>query len=86
MVWNFMITEYLRKSTRVEADSYEEAYDKVVDAVNGERIVLDADDFAERDIQTVAEYENSRGNARGDDTHNKDYDVDVDLTEKEQED
>lgn len=86
MVWNFMITEYLRKSTRVEADSYEEAYDKVVDAVNGERIVLYADDFAERDIQTVAEYENSCGNARGDDTHNKDYDVDVDLTEKEQED
>ena len=86
MVWNFMVTEYLRKSVRVEGDSYEEAYDKVVDAVNSERIVLDADDFAERDVQTVAEYENSRGNARGDDTHSESYDVDVDLTKEGQED
>ena len=61
MVWNFMITEYLRRSVRVEASSYEKAYDKVVDAITSERVVLDAEDFTDRDIQTFGEYDTSMG-------------------------
>ena len=82
MVWNFMVTEYLRRSVRVEADSREEAYDMIVDAINNEDIVLDAEDFADRDIQTLSEYEVSMGGAGGDMTHDPDYRVDIDLREK----
>ena len=53
MRYNFMITEYLRRSVRVEADSEEEAYQKVEDLVSSDRILLTDADFSDRDIQIL---------------------------------
>lgn len=84
MKYNFMITEYLRRSVRVEADSAEEAYEKVEGLLVSEDIVLTADDFADRDIETASDYEDRLGYSGGKDfTHDEDYDVDDDFTEEE---
>ena len=39
-------TETLAKAFKVEADSADEARDKLLEAVRAERVVLDADDFS----------------------------------------
>ena len=86
MIYNFMITEYLRKSVRVEAESYEDAYEKIVDAITSEEVVLTADDYAGRDIESVDEYRYGR-NAEGEGknlTNDPDYYVDIDLTKGEE--
>ena len=66
MRYNFMITEYLRRSVRVEADSKEEAYQKVEDLVSSDRILLTDADFSDRDIQILDDDES--------------YDVDDDFS------
>lgn len=80
MTYNFMITEYLRKSVKVEADSAEEAYEKISDLLASERIALDAGDFQDRDIQTIDDYENSHGNYGSRRTNDADYETDLDFT------
>ena len=82
MIYNFMITEHLRKSVRVEAEDYEDAYSRIVDAINSEAIVLSADDFADRDIETIDQYERSQGGTEQGQTNDPAYSVDVDLTEE----
>ena len=83
MKYNFMITEYLRRSVRVEADSAEEAYEKVEELLASEDIVLTADDFSDRDIETASDYENRLGYNGGKDfTHDETYDVDDDFSKE----
>ena len=83
MKYNFMITEYLRRSVRVEAESAEEAYQKIEDLLCEEKINLTVDDFADRDIQTVDEYEESIGNRSSHFTNDETYPIDDDFSEEE---
>ena len=76
MKYNFMITEYLRRSVRVEADEVEEAYQKVEDLLSEDKIDLTVDDFSDRDIQTIDDFENSEGR-----TCDESYPVDDDFSE-----
>ena len=55
MKFDFIITEYLKKIVRVEAENYREAREKVDDLYCEEKIVLTADDFCDRDIVGLAE-------------------------------
>lgn len=79
MIYNFMITEHLRKSVRVEADSREEAEQKIESLLNAEEIVLTADDFADRDVQTTGEFADSQGYRGEDSTNSPAFDVDMDF-------
>lgn len=76
MKYNFMITEYLRRSVRVEADDAEEAYQKVEDLLSKDKIDLTVDDFSDRDIQTIDDFENSEGR-----TCDETYPIDDDFSE-----
>lgn len=55
MKFDFIITEYLKKIVRVEAEDYKEACRKVNDLCCEEIIVLTADDFCDRDIVGLAD-------------------------------
>lgn len=55
MKFDFIITEYLKKTVRVEAEDYKEACRKVNDLCCEEIIVLTADDFCDRDIVRLAD-------------------------------
>ena len=83
MKYNFMITEYLRRSVRVEAESAEEACQKIEDLLCEDKICLTADDFSDRDVQTVDEYEESIGNKSPHFTNDETYPVDDDFSDKE---
>ena len=75
MKYNYMITEYLRRTVRVEAESEAEAYLKVQDLIDNEDVVLSADDFVDRDIETMSKFTN--GSVDTNDTH---YKVDDDFS------
>ena len=81
MIYNMMITEYLRKSVRVEAESAGEAYEKVCDLLSQEKIILSADDFTDRDIDTLDDYEYNHSHYGTQLTHSKEVDVDIDFTD-----
>lgn len=49
--YGIKIEEILRRTVIVEADNLEEAIEKVQDAVWCDEIVLDADDYADREIE-----------------------------------
>lgn len=80
MVYNFMITEYLRRSVKVEAQSEEEAYELVENLVNNEEIILSADDFCGRDIESMSVF--TDGSV---DTNDVSYETDDDFTKGEAE-
>lgn len=84
MTYNFMVTEYLRRSVRVDADSREEAQQKVEALLASEKIVLGDADFADRDIDTVDEFEEKRGNYGTRLTNDEGFEVDDDLSERSQ--
>lgn len=84
MIYNMMITEYLRKSVRVEAESAGEAYEKVCDLLTSEDIVLTADDFTDRDIDTLDDYEYNHSHYGTQLTHDITADVDLDFTKEEE--
>lgn len=84
MTYNMMITEYLRKSVRVEAEDAYEAYQKVEDLLNSEQVILSADDFCDRDIETMDDYESSQGNYKTHLTNSEYCDVDLDFTKEEE--
>lgn len=75
MIYNFMITEYLRRSVRVEAQSEDEAYQIVENLVNNEKIVLTADDFCNREIESMSVFTDGQV-----DTHDTSYKTDEDFT------
>ena len=81
MIYNMMITEYLRKTVRVEADSLEEAIEDVQKRLANEEVVLTADDFQDRDIESVDDFEYNHCHYNTKDTHSPDYKVDLDFTE-----
>lgn len=78
MKFNFMITEYLRRSVRVEAGNEFEAYNKVLDLISGEDVVLTADDFADREVESLSKFTDG-----GIDTNDETYDVDDDFSEED---
>ena len=78
MKFNFMITEYLRRSVRVEAGNEFEAYNKVLDLISGEDVVLTADDFADRDVESLSKFTDG-----GIDTNDETYDVDDDFSKED---
>ena len=78
MIYNFMITEYLRRSVRVEAQSEDEAYQIVENLVNNEKIVLTADDFCNREIESMSTFTDGQI-----DTHDTSYTSDEDFTKGE---
>lgn len=80
MIYNLMITEHLRRSVRVDADSFEDAELKVAGLIHSGDIELTADDFSGRDIDTLDGYENSTGNLRSCLTHDSGCRVDMDFT------
>lgn len=80
MVYNFMITEYLRRSVKVEAQSEEEACELVENLVNNEEIILSADDFCDRDIESMSVF--TDGSV---DTNDVSYETDDDFTKGEAE-
>ena len=82
MIFNMMITEYLRKSIRVDAESAAEAYEKVSYLLASEQVVLSADDFCDRDIDTLDDYEFNHSHFGTHFTNSKDYDVDLDFTKE----
>lgn len=78
MKFNFMITEYLRRSVRVEAGNEPEAYNKVLGLISGEDVVLTADDFADREVESLSKFTDG-----GVDTNDETYDVDDDFSEED---
>lgn len=78
MKFNFMITEYLRRSVRVEAGNESEAYNKVLGLISGEDVVLTADDFADREVESLSKFTDG-----GVDTNDETYDVDDDFSEED---
>ena len=82
MKYNFMVTEYLRRSVRVEAGSREEAQQKVEELLAGGEIVLGDADFADRDIDTIDEFEEKCGNYGTCLTNDAGFGVDCDLSER----
>jgi hypothetical protein len=79
MKYNFVITETLRKIVRVEAETEDEAYDKVQDLYTSEDIVLTADDFVDNEFESLG-YFNDDTSLSTDET----YPVDIDFTETEE--
>jgi hypothetical protein len=73
-----MITEYLRRSVRVEAGNEFEAYNKVLDLISGEDVVLTADDFADREVESLSKFTDG-----GIDTNDETYGVDDDFSEED---
>ena len=55
MKYRFLITEYLRRTVVVEADSQDEALDKLISSYEGEDIVLDWNDYDGNDIDYLEE-------------------------------
>jgi hypothetical protein len=80
MIYNMMVTEYLRKTVRVEAEDIFEAKDKVLDLISSEELVLSADDFCDRDIETMDEYEHNCGSYGTCLTNDRDFSVDLDFS------
>lgn len=78
MIYNMMVTEYLRRSVRVEAENEADAYRKVSELLSEECVVLTADDFVDRDIETMTKFTDG-----GIDTHDETYEVDDDFTKQE---
>lgn len=79
MKYNIVITEVLRKYVRVEAESEDEAIDKVIDLYKSEDIVLEADDFEHKRFESAGVF--------GEDpslTTDETYPVDIDFTETEE--
>lgn len=75
MVYNFMITEYLQRSVKVEAQNEDEAYQIVENLVNNEKIILTADDFCDRNIEFMSVFTDGQI-----DTHDASYEADEDFT------
>lgn len=84
MIYNMMITEYLRKSVRVEADSLEEAVEQVRERLANEEVVLSADDFADRDIESVDDFNKKIFGHSENETNSLNYKVDLDFTEDDE--
>lgn len=55
MKYRYLITEYLRRTVVVEADSQDEALDKLIQSYEGEDIVLDWNDYDGNDIDFMEE-------------------------------
>lgn len=55
MQYLFTVTETLRKSVLIEAESETDAYEKGVELYNEAEIVLYADDFVEVNFETAPE-------------------------------
>lgn len=51
----FSVTETLRKTVKVKAENEEQAYKKVKDACCDSKIILDAEDFVDREIKNETE-------------------------------
>ena len=49
-IWNKCKREILKRTVIVEAESFEEAMQKVIAAVERDEIILDADDYEDREI------------------------------------
>lgn len=55
-----IITETLAKEITILAEDEDEAYLRAEEQVNNEDVVLDADDFKDRNIEVFKEDENER--------------------------
>lgn len=73
MVYNFMITEYLLRSVKVEAQSEDEAYQIVKNFVNNEKLVLTADDFCYCNIDSMSTFIDGQINTDEDFSKNSMY-------------
>lgn len=79
--YNIVITETLRKVVRVEAESKDNAIDKVYDLYSDCDIILGGDDFDGYDIYSLGEgCDDSTAN---DLLTDESYPVDIDFTEEE---
>lgn len=58
MKFGISVKEVLQRTVIVEAESLDEAIEKVEDAVTRSEIILDADDFLDRDIEPSKYFEN----------------------------
>ncbi len=55
MKYRYLITEYLRRTVVVEADSQDDAYDKLISSYEGEDIVLGWNDYDGNDVDFLEE-------------------------------
>lgn len=76
--YNIVIEETLFKIVRVEAETYDDAIDKVESLYGNQEIVLSADDFAGYEITGYGERLDNK-----DITTDETYTVDIDFTEEE---
>lgn len=76
--YNIVIEETLFKIVRVEAESYDDAIDKVESLYGNQEIILGADDFAGYEITGYGEHLDN-----ADITTDETYTVDIDFTEEE---
>ena len=76
--YNIVITETLRKIVRVEAETYDDAIDKVESLYGNQEIVLNADDFIGYELRGYGECFNNE-----DVTTDETCPVDIDFTEEE---
>ena len=53
MKFKAVVTEILRREVEIDASSIGDAYDKVDSMISDCEIVLDADDFADRDVRII---------------------------------
>lgn len=76
--YNIAIEETLFKIVRVEAESYDDAIDKVESLYGNQEIILGADDFAGYEIMSYGERLDN-----ADITTDETITVDIDFTEEE---
>lgn len=53
MKFKAVVTEILRREVEIDASSIGDAYDKVDSMISDCEIVLDADDFSDRDVKII---------------------------------
>lgn len=80
--YNIVITETLRKVVRVEAETEDDAIDKVYDLYSNYDIILGGDDFDGYDVYSLGEGcdDSTANNLLTDES----YPVDIDFTKEEE--